>query len=291
MSHTNKHTAAPENDILSRIRHAIDVHPPMPAMIGELLKHANDPHIDFKELAEIVRFDPGITMNVLKVANSAAYIGAQPVDSLQQAFVRIGAKKLFRIIIAQEVATQLAGKLRGYDLEPRMLLKHSIGAALIAEALALHLGRHPKEVLFTAGLLHDMGKVVLDPFVFEYRKDFVAALCDTEKSFDQIERDILGVTHPQAGAWLMEKWAFPQELIAIVLQHHHPENAEAYQDAALMIHLADTLVYSIGVGDGIDGLRYKVAADAAGILGLQSKHIEQIASNTWEKLNEWNDII
>jgi len=276
---------------LERIHKAVDVHPRMPAMLKDLMAHANDPELDFKQLADSVRFDPGITMNILKAVNSAAFSGSQRIDSLQQAFVRLGSKRLFRIIMAQGLASHLAMKLDGYDLEPHTLLKHSIGVALTAETLALSLGRHPKEMLFTAGLVHDMGKIVLDPFVQENRREFDAQLRDSDAAFDQIEINILGVSHPQAGAWLMEKWAFPEELIAIVNHHHHPNLATEYRETALMVHLADTLVYSLGVGDGIDGFRYIVTEDGAVRLGLRSQDIEQVASITLEKMNEWDSII
>lgn len=273
------------------IRNAVAKHPPMPAMYHDLMVYVNSPDVDFKKLADIVRYDPGVTMNILKVVNSAAFSGATRIDSLQQAFVRLGARRLFQIILAQGVAAQLAQTFEGYDLAARMLLQHSVGVALTAESLAQHLGRQAPALLFTAGLLHDMGKIVLDPFVLKERPTLDTRLRDTDASFDEIEKDVLGVTHAEAGAWLMERWAFPAELVAAVGAHHHPENAGQYKDATLIVHLADTLIYSQGIGAGIDGFRYHVAEGAADALGLRSRDMEYIASSTLDRLDEWNRMI
>ncbi len=251
------------------------------------MAYVDNPDFSFKELSEIVRYDPGITMNVLKLVNSAAFCGDQRLDSLQQAFVRLGARHVFKIIMAQGFASHLTTPVDGYELAPRGLLIHSVGVALSAETLAIKLGRHSTQLLFTAGLLHDMGKVVLGPFVFECRPEFEALLRDTDGPFDSLEQEVLGVTHAEAGAWLMELWSFPPELVSLVLMHHHPPTAGDSRDAALMLHLADTLVYSQGIGDGIDGFRYEVDEDAAGVLGLRSRDIEQVASSTLDRMREW----
>ncbi len=276
--------------MIARVQAAVKKHQPMPAMYRELVESINAPDVSFKQLSDIVRYDPGMTMNILKVVNSAAFSGAARIDSLQQAFVRLGMQRLFKIIMAQGVSVELAGRLKGYDVEPKMLLKHSIGVALAAEGLAQKLS-YPHDLLFTAGLLHDMGKVVLDPFVQEMRPELDARLAGSDTEYDQIERDVIGVDHAQAGAWLMEQWSFPEELVSCVADHHHPGAAGTYKDAALMVHLADTLIYSAGIGDGIDGFRYRVAEGVAGSLGLRARDIEYLASTTLERLNEWDALI
>jgi len=180
----------------------------------------------------------------------------------------------------------MAEKLEGYDLEPRALLSHSIGTALAAEDLARHLGFPDDGALFTAGLLHDMGKIVLNPFVMETRSRFDVLLEETDTPFDVLEKDVLGVSHPEAGAWLMRQWHFPESMVETVAWHHRPREAPSQHRNALMIHLADTLVYSQGVGDGIDGFRYRVDDGAAEALGLRTRDLERIASGILDPLGE-----
>jgi putative nucleotidyltransferase with HDIG domain len=275
-----------------QIRKAVEACPPMPALCQQALAFMQDPDMDFSTLAKEIQFDPGITMNVLKVVNSAYFAGSEPIHSLQQALVRLGSRNLSRIIVAQGVSARLSGVLGGYDLAPQELLHHSIGVALTAERLAQHLKMDQGDgSLFTAGLLHDIGKIVLDEFVQQAKEPICALLQSTEEPFDVIEQKVLGVTHPEAGAWLMRQWHFPEDIVQIVEYHHKPLAAASQRDRALLIHLADTLVYSEGVGAGIDGFRYSVENSAAEKLGLQSFDIEQVAAEAWNMVQEMETLL
>ncbi len=269
-----------------QIFRAIEAHPPMPAFYRDLLPHVQDPDVGYDELSRLIRHDPGVTMNILRMANTAYFSGMERIDSLQQALVRLGARRLMQIVIAHGVSHELAARLDGYELEPRGLLLHSVGVAVTAEHLARRLGLKTNEMLFTAGLLHDMGKVVLNPFLLENRAAFQAGLEDKERTFDDLEQEILGLSHPEAGARLMAQWNFPEDVVQIVACHHHPEQASRFQNESLMVHWADTLLYSEGVGAGIDGFRYAVVDDAAVRLGLRPRDVEQVASGALDQLRE-----
>ena len=289
-----KMSGSPEKnmDYIDHIRKSIEYCPPMPSLCQQALALMKSPDMQFSELAEAIQYDPGFTMNVLKVANSAYFAGNQPIGSLQQAFVRLGSRNLSRIIVVQGVSARLAVHLEGYELEPRELLQHSIAVALTAERFARHLKMNQNDGgLFTAGLLHDLGKIILDAFVKEAKEPIQAMLGSTAKSFDEIERDVLGMTHPEAGALLMREWSFPEDIVEIVKYHHNPLEAVSQKNSALLVHLADTLVYSQGVGAGIDGFRYSVENDAAEKLGLQSADIEQIAAEEWNNVQEMETLL
>lgn len=279
-------TSIKKDDLRERIEQAIKDHPPMPTLYRDLLPFVKDPEADYDKLSKIIRNDPGVTMNVLRVANSSYFSGKDRIDSLRQAFVRLGSRRLFQIIISQGAATRLVHKLDGYDLAPRMLLTHAVGVAVTAENLAHRLNIEAREVLFTAGLLHDMGKVVLDPFMQETRPQFDRLLAETNQPFDELETEILGITHAEAGARLMALWSFPADVVEMVGCHHRPEKAQDFANETLMIHFADTLIYSQGLGDGIDGFRYTVADDTAAKLGLRARDVEQVASSTLDQLRE-----
>lgn len=274
-----------------RIQKAILAHPPMPAFYRNLLPYVQDPNVGYEQLSKMIRNDPGVTMNILRVANTAFFSGAERIESLQQALVRLGSRRLVQIIVAHGLADRLARRLDGYDLAPRVLLNHSVGVAVTAEKLSQLLRREAHDMLFTAGLLHDMGKLVLDPFVQETRAEFDRQLRETDRPFDDIEAEILGITHAEAGSQLMRQWQFPDEVVEIVACHHHPRQSESHANEGLMVHLADTLVYSQGLGDGIDGLRYAVEPEAASQLGLKPRDLEHLASSTLDQLRELEEII
>lgn len=291
MTSPRSHSSSKREGRLARIKEAIARHPPMPALYREILPLLTDPNSNFDQLSTVIRRDPGVTMNILRVANSAYFSGADRIDSLRQAFVRLGSRRLLQIIIAQGVAARLAARLEGYALAPRMLLDHSLGVAVTSENLARLLHLDTREMLFTAGLLHDMGKMVLDPFVQEAHTEFDRALAEPDTPFDAVEADVLGITHAEAGALLMTQWSFPDDVVEIVKHHHHPDRAEHYMNETLMVHFADALVYSQGLGNGIDGFRYPVADDAAKRLGIRSRDIERVASNTLDQLQELEELL
>lgn len=274
-----------------RVQQAIADHPKMPALYRDLMTLLKDPDADYEQLAKIIRNDPGVTMNILRVANSTYFSGEERIDSLRKAFVRLGSRHLFQIIIAQGVATRLAQSFAGYDLNPRELLRHSVGVAITAEHFARLLKVSIMETLFTAGLLHDMGKIVLNPLILEQQAKVHQLLKDPSLAFDEIELQAVGITHAKAGALLMEKWQFPEAVIELVEFHHHPEAAQAFPSEVLMVHFADALMYSEGMGDGIDGFRYPINNDAAERLGLRPRDIEQLASGLLDQLNELEKII
>jgi putative nucleotidyltransferase with HDIG domain len=273
------------------IREAVRQTAPMPAMCREVMNQINAVDVDYGRLAEKMRLDPGVTMNVLKLANSSFFGGKHPVDSLRQAFVRLGTRRLFQIVLAQSVADRLAVRLDGYELEPHALLRHSLCVALTAETLAKKTGQEDSETLFTAGLLHDMGKVPMDPFLTAAKPMLRHRLQNCDWPFDRIEEELFGLSHSEAGKLLMEEWRFPPQLTDVIATHHHPHLSVGRNRAALMLHWADTLAYSEGFGDGIDGFRYAVSDSAAEQLDLRPRDIEYIASETLEKLTEMEEIL
>ena len=262
----------------------------MPALYGKLITCLNNPEVGFDHVAEVVRYDPGMTMNILRVVNSAAFSSGRPVDSLQQAAVLLGAKRLLHLILVQGVSSRMQVPVPGYGLAPAMLLRHSVGVALTAETMARTLSLKQHDLLFTAGLLHDMGKLLLGRFVEQHLSHFEEALRDSDLTFDMLEEKFLGITHPEAGALLMEHWGFPMDLVDTIRYHHNPVSAGCDQDFAAIIHLSDVLVYGMGVGEGMDGLRYRVREEAVETLQISTDDLEKIAGNTLGQMREWDTV-
>ncbi len=269
---------------IRKIRDKIKTFEAMPVVCQQILAHMNDPHVEFSMLAEKIKYDPGMTANILKLANSAYFGATHKVESLNTAIVMLGMKRLFQVVVAQKTSKQMMGGLPGYGLSPEELLKHSVWTALGAEEFSRALNLRAPELLFTAGLLHDIGKVVLDPFVAEYRTDLLKATDTEETTYDKVERKIFGLNHADVGRELFARWQFPKELEAVALLHHEPEKENEHADMVTVVHLADMLAYSQGVGTGIDGLKYRVCEEATHALGLKGSIVERVASRTMETM-------
>ena len=283
------------NKPLKEIEKRIDSYPAMPAMCQHLIKSCEDPDVNFKKLVDEIRYDPGITANILKMANSAYYGSSRRIESLQTAMVRLGLKQISEIVIAHSVADRLVKKLQGYDLRPEELLKHSVWVAIAAEDLANVLHIKPPAMLFTAGLLHDLGKIILDDYILDQREVLLKATGNNGEdkiSFDIVEHQILGINHAEVGAQLLENWNFPEELVIAVRYHHAPTDPDIeYDPSAAMVHIADMLAYSVGIGIGVDGLQYVSNPEVIERLHLKPIILEGVASRTLEKMEELKSLL
>lgn len=268
------------------IRRKIESFETMPVICQQLIKNMNNPDVDFGSLAEKIKYDPGMTLNILKLANSAYFGVSKRIESLQTAIVMLGMKKLFQVVVAQKTTKHMMARMTGYDLAPEELLKHAVWTAVAAEEFARVLRIPTPDLLFTAGLLHDIGKAVLDPFVVEHRIALMESAGRHEMTFDKVELAILGMSHAEAGSELLKRWHFPQELETVIRLHHEPESAGEHRTIVTIVHLADMLAYSQGIGTGIDGLKYRVSEEATQALGLKGKIVERVASQTLEKMIE-----
>ena len=274
-----------------QIEQHLDSFPEMPPMCQNLLGYLDDPEVDFTTIKDIIQFDPGLTANVLKMANSVHFAAARPINSLQTALARLGTKSIFELILSLTISSRLLDSLPGYGLRANDLLRHSIWTAVASQELGSILGMQHTGMIFTIGLLHDLGLLLLDPFIKTERLSFNNAFEKQEKSFDQAERDILGMDHAEAGARILARWQLGPEVVAGVRWHHQPDQASEYEEIIYLIHLADMLSLSEGIGTGMYGLQFAVSPETVKTLGLRKKHLESAASTTLDKMRELESIL
>lgn len=276
---------------LEQIEEHIDKFPGMPPLCQTILAHLDDPETDFKNISELVKYDPGLTADILKFANSGYFGATQKVNSLQTALVRLGTKMVMELILSLSVTSRLLPCLPGYGLMARDLLKHSVWTAVAAHELADLLNMKQVDMIFTVGLMHDLGKLVMDPFIQIERLQFNKLFEKNKASFEQEEMSILGFDHAQAGAMILDKWNLGPEIVAGARWHHEPDKAEAYHDLIYLIHLANMLALSEGIGTGIYGMHNSVSRETIKVLGLKKHHIELVASVTMDKMKELETIM
>ena len=151
------------NEILSKVKSF----PTMPGAGVKMLSLLEEPDTTVSEIEEILRYDAGLTANVLKLANSAYFGIPSKVGSLKQAVILLGLKRLIQIVVATCVSAVMDRSVPGYDLPPGDLWRHSIAVSIAAEALVKDKKIGGAEDVFTPALLHDVGKLVLGTFVKE----------------------------------------------------------------------------------------------------------------------------
>jgi putative nucleotidyltransferase with HDIG domain len=238
-------------DIASRVSQ-IDGLPPFPATHAELLKLTKSDTASGEDLAEKIQMDPSFLATVLKLANSSCYGLSKKTTSLTMAVTRLGMEEISNLVMAAQVFKNLGDYEDGGGLDTEGFWKHSVGTAFAAKALAKKLSTEA-EGAFLAGMLHDLGKVVLDRFFAEYYKSVTSLVAEDENvSIIEAEQDLLGVTHAKVGGQLAEAWKFADNFLNCIVHHHDPSQVRRYQRLVCVVHMADAICRDLKYGNGGD---------------------------------------
>lgn len=260
--------------------------PPFPAVVNKALDLINNPKSSVQEVVETIQYDQAITANVLKICNSARFGLRYPVGSLQEALMFLGFNQLFEIIMATVAGSTLGKAVSGYDLEAGALWKHSVSTALLSQIISKRLKKDQSPLLFTAALIHDIGKVLLHSYVeeqFEAIKEQVRA---KGISFLTAEKDVLGIDHAELSALITEEWNFPQGIIQAIRYHHTPLSAHSEQELVYQIYLCDLIAMLTGIGGGVDGLSYTGFNQVMHHFGLDEKDIERFMAQLGDQIQK-----
>ena len=260
--------------------------PAMPAASIDLIDVIHDPDVTVDQLVGVMEHDQGLTANILRWANSVYFGGRHEVYSVRNAIVRLGLDHMKLVVIASIAAPMVRQKIEGYDLPPDSLLEHSIAAAIGTREIAGELGIEAPSYAFTAGLLHDIGKIVLGTFVKVDSKPMMRVVQEEDITFDEAERRILGIDHAEVGALLLEGWKIPQSIVDVVRWHHEPGGFEGDSIVIDLVHVACYLSTRCGLGVGIDGMHYWLDESAEARIKIRPKQYEALTGRIMTGLSE-----
>jgi putative nucleotidyltransferase with HDIG domain len=270
---------------LNQITPMIKTFPGMPGAALKLLALTDDPDVTVQQIEGILRQDAGLTANLLRLANSAYFGLPSRVGSARQAVILLGLKRLVQMVIAACTSTIMDRSVPGYDLPAGELWRHSLAVSVAAEGLARELKMEAAEEIFTAALLHDVGKLILGQFVQDDYGKIEMALAQG-LPFETAEAIVLGTDHAAVGAEVLSKWSLPAGIVQAVRWHHAPEKAERVDAMLDVVHVANVLCLMIGIGVGREGLHHEPSSAATRRLGLGTAHLEKVASRTLQWANE-----
>jgi putative nucleotidyltransferase with HDIG domain len=261
--------------------------PSLPAVVVKLREYLDDPEVNFSSLARVIELDPGLTANVLQLANSAYFGWRGTISSVRDAISRLGTSRIFQMVLCMSVAPLVRRPVRGYGLTAEQLWDHSIASAICCEQVAFKLQLSCANQAFTTGLLHDLGKIVLGTFV-EIDDEPIREIVELDQlAFDEAERMVLGIDHAEVGAHLLRAWNLPDDVVAAARWHHDPgHNDTSYQDLVDLAHCADGICLNIGWGAGPEAMQYRLNDDCADRLGLKVKTVEDVAAQVMIGLEE-----
>ena len=219
-----------------------DFLPPAFQLLPRLLLLLEDVETNADALADLIRVDPGLTADVLRVCNSAAYGLTYRAESIQQAILRLGFREVHRIMMSVIMSPALKNPQSAYSTPQPDLWNHSLAAAVASQSIASTAGID-SDLAFTAALLHDIGKVVLAHAVPQEAATAMTQATEKHQPLYLAERAVLKTDHAAAGAKLLERWGFPRNITAAVRFHHEPEAAKAEMHLASVVCLANVLAY------------------------------------------------
>jgi len=220
---------------------------PIPQVVMKVLRMIGEDAYDFKDIANDIRNDQVICARTLKVCNSVLYAKVKKIDSIDHALVFLGQELFAKSVISSYIKDLLQHHSQGYSLCMVGIYHHAVGTAIITEKLARLTQRISPSLAYTAGLLHDIGKVVLDQYISSALPLFYKEL-ENEVDFLELEKKHLGFNHTEVGSQLAEKWSFPESLVDTILNHHYPENGTQHPELTHMVYIADFLMSKFHAG-------------------------------------------
>jgi HD-like signal output (HDOD) protein len=249
--------------------------PPMPNIILKAREIMEDPGSSLKDLAAVIEHDQAIVARVLALANSAYYGLSGMVSSIQHASILLGQKTLGELITIAASSQLLSKKLKGYMLHPGDLWKHSLAVALGSRIIAERRNAECTEDAFIAGLLHDAGKLILDPYVVERKKAFKKALENGQPKFIDAEKEVLGFDHAEVMSRAVRFWRYPENQSIAIRYHHYPSRSEN-SELAFIIHLADFIAKEAGFKSEGRGSQPEIDPQTLSYFGFQKEDLSHI---------------
>jgi putative nucleotidyltransferase with HDIG domain len=265
------------DDIIS----GLDMLKPIPPVAVQIMALAEDENSSMADIADLIIYDPSITASILKICNAAIFGLSRQVDSVRDAIILLGIDEIVELVLLNATAENFKDDPDGYGLGEGELWKHAVLSAYAAKKLAENYGfASQKHLIFTAGLLKDIGKLIMGRFVaFSYEK--INILVNSKGySFNEAEKEVIGINHEELGARLARKWRFSDRLVYLI-RHHHltDENAKNSPDTAL-VYLADIVCMMMGFGTGLDGMAYRFYSDVLERMQITEKDLQKVIFDT-----------
>ena len=234
--------------------------PCSPSLLPRLSEALQSESSSTAEISNIIQIDPALASATIRLANSAFFGGAgRAVESVEQAILRLGGKEIYRLAALALVGRWPATNNTGVQLEPGDFCRHALCCAIASEVLAEMTERVDPQLTYTAGLVHEMGKLAVTHACASFFPLIRATQQQRNLTWEQAEKEILGYEHAEVGARLLRAWRFPELMVFAAEYQHRPSEAPA-EALPLLAHLHAGRYIAACMGPGIseDGFLFQV---------------------------------
>ena len=253
--------------------------PTLSSAIGQLSSLLQDEKASAADFERIIKPDPALTANLLRLTNSAYFGFSREITSVKQAIALLGTTRVFELATSLAFASVVPAVLVGYQMPAETYWQHSIAVAVLADSLRKEVRLDVPDLAFTSGLLHDIGKLVIGSFLAGLPDLEVETLRGDGLPFVEIEQKALGTDHAEVGMLVASRWNLPEVIIHSTRFHHTPEEAPNPRHRALMnmIYAADKLAYSLGYPATDIVCETEIPTELPERLGVKMERLQQIA--------------
>lgn len=266
--------------------------PPLPNVAHRVLQIVRDPEYSIDTLVQVVRTDPALTTRILKLCNSSLYGLSQDITDVGNAVAYLGTRNLVKLVLVTCTASYFRDVPTSTYAEPKELWRHTMGCATACQLLAEHCGYEQPATAFTAGIVHNVGKVALAQAVDE---ELIAKVgtgaSHAGQSYVQVEREALGLDHASAGGIVTESWNLPVEIRRAVRNHHDANLLASDSELTSLLHVGDLMVLQLGIGVAFPDVDYSMTHVALDRLHIGEHDLEPLQVQVLEELRRSAELL
>jgi HD-like signal output (HDOD) protein len=279
-----------DREIIKSIIEFVDQLPPLPMVVQKIMQLVQQEETSAQDLAKVISMDTALAAKVLRLVNSALYSVANPVTTIQRAVAILGFSELKNMTLGLKIMDTFANPEDG-NMDRDEFWEHSLACGLCAQSLSENLRQVFPEEAFLGGLLHDVGKLVLDAYLPDQWKVVQDQAQGKQLPPLLLEEQIVGVPHTDVGQWLAERWKLPR-LHQIAIKYHHEIPSESdltSKERAYcgIICAANSLVQWLDLGSSGYSPLIELPEELCGQLGLSDRQLEHVLSKTVQEVRQW----
>jgi putative nucleotidyltransferase with HDIG domain len=237
-------------EVINKLSEIEDL-PSLPVIASKIVTLVENPKTRASDITKLIQQDPSLTAKVMKIVNSAYYGFPRKISTITHAIMVLGFKDINNLVMGAsvfEIFKNAPGKL-----DKQKLWEHSVGVAVISQFLARRINYAEPEEVFVVGLLHDIGKIILELYWSVEYGEVISLIENNKLWITDAEEKILSLTHAEVGYILLDKWKLPRRICRAIQFHHRVTNVPAeYKDLAYLVHAADVFARIKKIGSGGD---------------------------------------
>ena len=279
--------------MIEKILGSIKQLPAFPVTIQRVTELLRNDDYSVNDVANVIKYDQALAANILKISNSAYFGSRQKIKTIQDAVIQLGQKQLIRAVQTAGVSRYFNKNAKGYGKDAKELWEHSIAVAVMSQILSQQFFNREDAVLYTAALIHDIGKLVMGVYVEESSEKIFQLVAKQGFSFLEAEEEVIGINHAELGGRIADYWRFPLEIRNAIAYHHRPDllEKEAENNMPSIVYLADQFCLMMGIDGGMDGLAHRGVSEVIKKFRMREVDLEKGMVLLYEELEKANELM